>query len=434
MGYSFTIFGVSFLALLLAGYLAQHYLPPPKPKVVGIDLGTTYSCIAVYEAVTGIVRVVPNSQEQETIPSIVAFGENGAVLVGHEALAQVEKNPVNTIYDAKRFIGKKFKKEELLKEAAGYQFKIVEHGGLAQFMLNHNGNLTLVKPEEIGAHIIRSLRLTAEANLSIPVTRAVMAVPAEFNELQRNFTKLAAKFAGVEVLRLINEPTAAALAYGLHKKDNVRNVVVIDVGGGTSDISLLNIQGGMFSTQSMAGNNHLGGQDFNQRLYNYIYSIILTKYQKNTLSAEDLQTLRLAIENAKLQISTKPYYEMSVALSSIQPTVETVFQYNLTRTKFEEINEDLFKKVLLLLDAVLKPVELHPSDVDEVVLVGGSTRIPRIRQLIKQYFGKSPNVGIDPELAVAYGVAIQAGIIGGMWPLQVSAIEIPTRLKKIQIN
>uniref|UniRef100_A0A4D5R9S8 Heat shock 70 kDa protein 13 n=1 Tax=Scolopendra viridis TaxID=118503 RepID=A0A4D5R9S8_SCOVI len=432
MSYTITIFGSSVIALLLAGYLAQNYLPPPVPKIVGIDLGTTYSCIAVYEAVTGKVRVI-DVKGHKTIPSIVAFGKQ-KTLVGNEALAQIEKNAKNTIYDAKRFIGKFFSQNDLISEGLGYQFKIVQKNGRVSFPIILGNNVTEISPEMVGAEVIKVLREAAEANLNVPVTKAVMAVPAEFDELQRNYTKLAAKLAGIEVLRIINEPTAAALAYGLHKKDSVRNVIVIDIGGGTSDISLLNIQGGMFLTQSMAGNNHLGGQDFNQRLLNHLLKIIEEKYLFK-LNSENLQRLRLAVENAKLNLTEDSHTEMKIPLKSQSSyRSDFIFNYNLTRKTFEIINEDLFNKVIILLDTVLRPVELTPEEVDEIVLVGGSTRIPRIRQLIAEYFGKAANVGIDPELAVAYGVAIQAGIIGGMWPLQVSAIEIQSKFKKIHIK
>lgn len=426
-----TILGTSILALLLAGYLAQHYLPPPTPKIVGIDLGTTYSCIAVYEAVTGKVRVIDVDGHQ-TIPSIVSFGDQ--VLVGHDALKRTKQNPEHTLYDAKRFIGKLFSQDELHKEAKRYHFKIIEENGIIKFpVVTHN--VTYISPEMVGAEIIKRLRKAAEANLTIPVTKTVMAVPADFDEQQRNFTKQAAMLAGLEVLRIINEPTAAALAYGLNNKGGVNNVLVIDIGGGTSDISLLSVQGGMFSTQSIAGNNHLGGQDFNQRLLSYLQSIIEGKYQE-PLDALNLQTLLLAVEEAKLNLTREESTLVNIPLSlrKAKGQHHVTFTYNLTRRTFEKINEDLFAKIVTLIDTVLKPIDVLSSEIDEIVLVGGSTRIPRIRELIKHYFGKAPNTRIDPELAVAYGVAIQAGIIGGVWPLQVSAIEIPFKFKKINVS
>uniref|UniRef100_T1J6P4 Heat shock 70 kDa protein 13 n=1 Tax=Strigamia maritima TaxID=126957 RepID=T1J6P4_STRMM len=429
MGYAFTILGTSILAVLLAGYLAQHYLPPPTPKIVGLDLGTTFSCVAVYQAVTGQVRVIENGYEKKTIPSIIAY-TNDEILVGYDALQQAEKNANCTFYDAKRFIGRRFSGDELKKESARYQFKMIEKGGMVSFVAGNEQNITLLPPELVGAHILRKLVESAEKNLSVSITKAVMAVPAEFDEMQRAYTKLAAKLAGIEVVRIINEPTAAALAYGLHKKQNISNVLVVDIGGGTSDISLLNIQGGMFLTQSMAGNNHLGGQDFNQRLFNHLLSIIENKYNKQLTNSEDLQTLRLTVETIKINLTIDHSVEINIPL----PSINQMFQYNVTRHKFEEINRDLFDKVLLLFDAVLKAVEMSPVEVDEIVLVGGSTRIPLVRTIIEGYFGKKPNVGIDPELAVAYGVAIQAGIIGGAWPLQVSAIEIPVKLRKIRVE
>ncbi|XP_077985090.1 heat shock 70 kDa protein 13-like [Glandiceps talaboti] len=431
MSTSITIIGTAILSLLLAGYLAQQYLPPPKPKIVGIDLGTTYSCIGVYQAVTGDVKVLVDKSNHKTIPSMVAF-TSGDVLVGYHALAQAEENPLSTVYDAKRFIGKLFKPEEVAREAERYQFKIKEQNGLIRFVVGPHDNQTEVTPEYIGSRILLELRQTAEDKLESPVTKAVISVPAEFNELQRNYTKQAAKLAGIEVLRVINEPTAAALAYGLDKKDSVSNVMVVDLGGGTLDVSLLNVQGGMFVTMAMAGNNRLGGQDFNQRMLSHLHKVIEMRFNKPLNNAEDLQKLRLLVEDVKLNLTAENSTLMEISLSSLGKGV--VFRENFTREIFEELNSDLFRKVLQPIEIVLKETELLPEAVDEIVLVGGSTRIPKVRQLIRDYFKKDPNVSIDPELAVAYGVAIQAGIIGGVWPLQVSAIEIQQNVKKIHVT
>lgn len=237
---------------------------------------------------------------------------------------------------------------------------------------------------------------------------------------------------GLEVFRIINEPTAAALAYGLHTKPSLSNVLVIDLGGGTLDVSLLNVQGGMFLTQGMAGNNILGGEDFNERLHSYLKTVIEKRHKQPLTDKEDLQTLRLAVEDAKINLTASDHTFLSIHLHSLGKN--SLFQERITRSKFEELNSDLFSKVIDPIQTVLKATNLPPEEIDEIVLVGGSTRIPKVRQLIHKFFNKKPNTNIDPELAVAMGVSVQAGIIGGMWPLTVSAVELPTRVKKIQIN
>ncbi|WAR22374.1 HSP13-like protein [Mya arenaria] len=404
MGYTFIVLGSSILAVLLAGYFAQKYLPPPKPKIVGIDLGTTYSCVGVYHAVRGTVDVLDVQDDHQCIPSVVAFSESGQILVGYDAVAQSEHNPANTLYDAKRFIGKVYTEAEIAKAQKQYPFKL---SGI----------------------IIGTLREAAANNLSGPVTKAVMSVPAEFNQLQRNYTRKAAELAGLEVLRVINEPTAAALAYGLHNKLGLENVVVVDLGGGTLDVSLLNVQGGMFLTQAMAGNNRLGGQDFNQRLMSHLKKVITQRYGDHLTDKEDLQSLLLHVEEIKINLTKDKDCEIEVWLHSLGKT----FSEKITRTLFEDLNRDLFRKVLEPIKKVLEAVEMTKDDINEIVLVGGSTRIPKVRQLIAEFFEKEPNTSIDPELAVASGVSIQAGIIGGMWPLTVSAVELPTQVKKIHL-
>jgi len=444
MNSAVTVIGTAILSLLLAGYFAQQYLPPPKPRVVGIDLGTTYSCVAVYESGTGNVRVIPIQEKHKTIPSVVAFRDKD-VIVGYDAQDQAESNPHNTIYDAKRFIGRKISPEELIKASQGYQFEIVSQDGMAEFLIGPPDNQTKITPEYIGSQIVYTLRLSAEANLSVPVTRCVLAVPAEFNELQRNYTAAAAELAGLEVLRVITEPTAAAMAYGLHKKEGVSLIAVVDIGGGTSDVALLRIQGGMFLTQALAGNNYLGGQDFNRRLLKHVQK----KLNWHSPSSEDIQVLHTAVEKAKLELATSPWTEINLqslqkrkhlTSNDIETTKDSIndenklYRYNITRLKFEELNQDLFQKVTLLLDAVIKDAGVESDEIDEIVLVGGSTRIPYIRKLIGTYFSKEPNTAIDPELAVVYGVAIQAGILGGAWPLQVAAVELPIRTRKRHLN
>lgn len=432
MSSSFIILGTSILAVLLAGYFAQKYLPPPKPKIVGIDLGTTFSCVGVYHAVSGAVDILEAQDGHQCIPSVVAVSEEG-FLVGYKAVAQAEHNPKNTIYDAKRFIGKKYTAEELTQAQKRYPFKLeADEYGMVRYVFNVNKTELRMSPEEIGSVIVKFLKNVAERNLTAPVTKCVMSVPAEFDEMQRNYTKKAGSIAGLEVWRVINEPTAAALAYGLHTKPELKTVLVVDLGGGTLDVSLLRVQGGMFLTQGMAGNNRLGGQDFNLRLYNYVKDLLETKFNLQITDKEDLQALRLAVEQVKINVTHHDSSTLKLFLHSLGK--HSHIKETITRAKFEELNKDLFVKVLDPIRTVLEATHLEKEDIDEIVLVGGSTRIPIIRNLIREFFGKELNTHVDPELAVAMGVSIQAGIIGGMWPLKVSAVELPNRIVKIQVQ
>ncbi|XP_028655984.1 heat shock 70 kDa protein 13 [Erpetoichthys calabaricus] len=438
-----SILGSAVLALFLAGYLGQQYLPPPKPKVVGFDLGTTFCSVGVFHPGLGEVEVIGDEKGRKSIPSVVSFADSN-IYVGYEGQKMADSFPQNTIYDAKRFIGKIFSAEELNREKRRYQFKVLYNNGTAEFSISTNRTFT-VTPEYIGSRLLLKLKKMAEKSLGVPVTNAVISVPAEFDERQRNYTIKAANLAGMNILRLINEPTAAAMAYGLHKVD-VMNVLVVDLGGGTLDVSLLNKQGGMFLTRAMAGNNKLGGQDFNQRLLQHVFESIQQQYGAFPLLKRDVYNLRQAVERTKLNLTFQHSSKISIPLTlkseaklnepSEEDTIQSVlFEEEITRELFEKLNADLFQKILIPIERVLRDGLLDKSEVDEIVLVGGSTRIPRIRQIIAEYFGKQPNVSVDPDLAVVIGVAIQAGIMGGSWPLQVSAIEIPNRhLKKTNFN
>ncbi|KAG8450338.1 hypothetical protein GDO86_002840 [Hymenochirus boettgeri] len=464
-----TILGSAILALLLAGYLAQQYLPMPTPRVIGIDLGTTYCSVGVFLPGKGEVKVIADDSGHQSIPSIVSFTEND-VCVGYDGLELADANPQNTIYDAKRFIGKIFTPEELEKESARYSFKVLNHKGNVFFSITTNETFT-VTPEYISSQLLLKLKKMAENYLSLPISKAVISVPADFDEMQRNFTVKAANLAGLDILRVINEPTAAAMAYGLHKAD-VFYVLVVDLGGGTLDVSLLNKQGGMFLTRAMAGNNKLGGQDFNQRLLQYLYENIYSTYGSLPSRKEEIHRLRQAVEEIKLNLTffNSSWVRMPLTLNLSQPSKEITkeslenpmeqhvkdahsddssqlsknkgsfpdqvhFEMEISRKIFETLNEDLFQKILVPVEEVLHEGHVLKEEVDEIVLVGGSTRIPRIRQVIRDFFGKDPNTSVDPDLAVVTGVAIQAGIMGGSWPLQVSAIEIPNRhLRKSNFN
>ncbi|NXI39365.1 HSP13 protein, partial [Galbula dea] len=466
------VLGSAILVLLLAGYLAQQYLPMPAPKVIGIDLGTTYCSVGVFLPGTGQVKVIADENGHNSIPSIVSFTET-RVYVGYDGLELADSNPQNTIYDAKRFIGKMFTSEELKNESSRYPFKIFNNNGSAEFSVTTNKTFH-VTPEHIGSQLLLKLKRMAEDYLGMRISKAVISVPAEFDERQRNSTVKAANLAGLNILRVINEPTAAAMAYGLHKAD-VFHVLVVDLGGGTLDVSLLNKQGGMFFTRAMAGNNKLGGQDFNQRLMLYLYDKLHQMYGSLPTKKEEIHRLRQAVEAVKLNLTVHKAATLRVLLTvpkgklteevpasevktntvaqgnpSQKPKdlknlgdtseiennfVNVVFETEISRKLFEMLNKDLFEKILVPIEQVLKEGHLHKAEVDEVVLVGGSTRIPQIRKVIGDFFGKEPNTSVDPDLAVVTGVALQAGIDAGSWPLQVSAIEIPNKhLQKTNFN
>uniref|UniRef100_H3AHK3 Heat shock protein family A (Hsp70) member 13 n=1 Tax=Latimeria chalumnae TaxID=7897 RepID=H3AHK3_LATCH len=326
-----------------------------------------------------------------------------------------------------------------------YPTKILYKDGEAAFSVSTNETIT-VSPEYIGSCLLLKLKKLAESHLGVPISQAVISVPAEFDEKQRNYTVKAANLAGLNILRVISEPTAAAMAYGLHKTD-VSNVLVVDLGGGTLDVSLLNKQGGMFLTRAMAGNNKLGGQDFNQRLLQYLFDQIRKRYGSLPSRKEDIHRLRQAVEAAKLNLTFHNSSPVRVPLSlrtndelgkvSTEEDGKTMVTLDevISRELFETLNKDLFQKILIPVQQVLKQGQLDKYEIDEIVLVGGSTRIPRIRQVISEFFGKDPNTSVDPDLAVVMGVAIQAGIMGGSWPLQISAIEIPNNhLRKRNFN
>ncbi|EYC23882.1 hypothetical protein Y032_0014g2198 [Ancylostoma ceylanicum] len=452
--------GGALLVVLIAGYIARQYgLPPPPPKIAGVDLGTTFSSIGIYHAVTGATTIIPDEIGKQSVPSVVAFLPNGTVIIGTRAVEQQEKNPQRTIYDAKRFIGRTFEKDNenfldycilkynqfyaiddessyfpeyctqfftLQADQKRYPFVVkLDDTGHAFFEIPLDSGTKKLYPQEVGALIIEYLRIATEKHLKTPLKQVVVSVPAEFGETQRNVTGKAAELAGMEVRRVISEPTAAALAYGLHKKKGVENVVVVDLGGGTLDVSVLWLQGGVFVTQAMAGNNRLGGQDFNDRVQKHILSALQKRFGSTVSDKEDLQQIRLEIEKAKIRLTTHPKATMNFELKEIGK-----WNYELRRDEFERLNEDLFKSIERPIEAALADANLEPSEVDEIVLVGGSSRIPRVRQIVGHYFGKAPNYGVDPELAVVTGAAVQAGVIGGGWPLQVAAMELPTKRRK----
>jgi L1 cell adhesion molecule like protein len=376
---------------------------------VGIDLGTTYSCVGVFR--DDRCEIISNDQGNRTTPSFVAFTDTER-LIGDAAKNQVAMNPANTVFDAKRLIGRKFEDPEVQADMKHFPFKIISRGGKPVIEVEFKGEKKVFTPEEISSMVLIKMRETAEAYLGGTVNNAVVTVPAYFNDSQRQATKDAGLIAGLNVLRIINEPTAAAIAYGLDKKvEGERNVLIFDLGGGTFDVSLLTIEEGIFEVKSTAGDTHLGGEDFDNRLVNHFVMEFKRKHKKDlSTNARALRRLRTACERAKRTLSSSA--QTSIEIDSLYEGID--FYTSITRARFEELCQDLFRSTLQPVDRVLTDAKIDKSQVHEIVLVGGSTRIPKIQKLITDYFnGKEPNKSINPDEAVAYGAAVQAAILSG---------------------
>ncbi|KAI3327577.1 heat shock protein 70 family [Xylariaceae sp. AK1471] len=376
---------------------------------VGIDLGTTYSCVGVYR--DDRIEIIANDQGNRTTPSFVAFTDTER-LIGDAAKNQVAMNPANTVFDAKRLVGRKFADAEVQADMKHFPFKIIDKGGKPVVEVEYKGEIKHFTPEEISSMVLTKMRETAEAYLGGTVNNAVITVPAYFNDAQRQATKDAGLIAGLNVLRIINEPTAAAIAYGLDKKvEGERNVLIFDLGGGTFDVSLLTIEEGIFEVKSTAGDTHLGGEDFDNRLVNHFVNEFKRKYKKDlSTNARALRRLRTACERAKRTLSSSA--QTSIEIDSLFEGID--FYTSITRARFEELCNDLFRSTIQPVDRVLSDAKIDKSQVHEIVLVGGSTRIPRVQKLITDYFnGKEPNKSINPDEAVAYGAAVQAAILSG---------------------
>ncbi|KAL4934957.1 hypothetical protein BDV06DRAFT_217773 [Aspergillus oleicola] len=377
---------------------------------IGIDLGTTYSCVANYEGTN--VEIIANEQGSYTTPSFVSFTDKER-LIGEAAKNQAAMNPKNTVFDIKRLIGRRFEDPIVKKDVEAWPFKVVDQGGSPAVEVDYLGETKTFTPQEISSMVLMKMKEVAETKLGKKVEKAVITVPAYFNDNQRQATKDAGAISGLNVLRIINEPTAAAIAYGLGsgKSEKERNVLIYDLGGGTFDVSLLNIQGGVFTVKATAGDTHLGGQDFDQTLLDHFKKEFQKKAGKD-ISGDPraLRRLRTACERAKRTLSNAT--QTTVEIDSLFDGED--FNTSITRARFEDLNAKSFSATLEPVQQVLKDSGLEKSQVDEIVLVGGSTRIPRIQKLLSDFFdGKKLEKSINPDEAVAYGAAVQAGILSG---------------------
>ena len=377
-------------------------------KVIGIDLGTTNSCVAVMEGKQP--KVIENAEGARTTPSVVAFTEDGERLVGQPAKRQAVTNPENTFFAIKHLIGRTFSDPMVEKDKGLVPYKIIKADNGDAWVESRNDKYA---PSQISAFILNKMKETAEAYLGHEVTQAVITVPAYFNDAQRQATKDAGKIAGLEVLRIINEPTAAALAYGLEKKDG-RKIAVYDLGGGTFDISILEIGDGVFEVLATNGDTFLGGEDFDMRLVDY-FADEFKKDQGIDLRKDKLalQRLKEEAEKAKKELSTTAQYEVNLPFITADQTGPKHLNMKLSRAKLESLVEDLVKRTVDPCKAALKDAGLTPGDIDEVILVGGMTRMPKVQETVKQFFGREPHKGVNPDEVVALGAAIQAGVLQG---------------------
>ncbi len=377
-------------------------------KIIGIDLGTTNSCVSVMEGNEPVV--IQNSEGGRTTPSVVAFTKDGERLVGAPAKRQAITNPEKTVSSIKRFMGRMF--NEVKEETGQVSYKVVasKDDGTARVQIDDRK----YAPQEISAMILQKMKQTAEEYLGEKVTEAVITVPAYFNDAQRKATQEAGKIAGLDVKRIINEPTAAALAYGLDKKDQDQTIIVYDLGGGTFDVSVLDLGDGVFEVKSSNGDTHLGGDDFDQRLINYLADEF--KKDEGIDLRKDpmaMQRLKDAAEKAKIELSSSQKTNVNLPFITATDSGPKHLNLDITRSKFEQLVDDLVKRTITPCEKALKDAGISKSEIDQVILVGGSTRIPKIQEVVKEFFGKEPSKGVNPDEVVAVGAAIQGGVLSG---------------------
>jgi len=402
---------MKFLSFLVLAGVSQVFGADDEPigTVIGIDLGTTYSCVGVFK--NGRVEIIANDQGNRITPSYVAWTDEGERMIGDSAKNQATINPENTVFDVKRLIGRKFSDKSVQADKKLVPYKIVSKDDKPYVEVQLNGSPRQFAPEEVSAMILVKMKEIAEAYLGKQVYHAVITVPAYFNDAQRQATKDAGQISGMSVQRIINEPTAAAIAYGLDKKGGEKNILVFDLGGGTFDVTLLTIDNGVFEVLATNGDTHLGGEDFDQRVMAYFIKLLKKRDNVDiTTDKRALQKLRREVERVKRALSSQ--HQARLEIEGLMDGVD--FSETLTRARFEELNIDLFKKTLGPVQKVLEDGDMKKDEVDEIVLVGGSTRIPKVQTLLKDFFdGKEPSRGVNPDEAVAYGAAVQGGILSG---------------------